>query len=139
MVCPLLFPGGEQGWSNEMEHVEERRSAKKIVTQLQFYAYRLSFRSGFSLLHISGKLFQQYVIDDYVKTEGSRLKYIRLNQKDLRVEMYRGILDALTTRASNNNLRVGKLVILPFFSRKSLFHATKLSGCNGYGQEVRVA
>ncbi|GBN67556.1 hypothetical protein AVEN_267496-1 [Araneus ventricosus] len=114
MVYPLLFPRGEQGWSNEMEHVEERRSAKRNrVTQLQFYAYRLSVRSGFSLLHSSGKLFQQYVVDAYVKTEGSRLNYIRLNQKDLRVEFYRGLLDALTTRASNNNLRVGKLVILP--------------------------
>ncbi|GBM58420.1 hypothetical protein AVEN_63780-1 [Araneus ventricosus] len=29
MVYPLLFPRGEQGWSNEMEHVEERRSAKR--------------------------------------------------------------------------------------------------------------
>ncbi|GBO06639.1 hypothetical protein AVEN_148021-1 [Araneus ventricosus] len=97
-----------------MEYVEERRSAKRNrVTQLQFYAYRLSVRSGFSLLHSSGKLFQQYVIDSYVKTEGSRLNYIRLNQKDLRVEFYRGLLDALTTRASNNNLRVGKLVIRP--------------------------
>ncbi|GBO29161.1 hypothetical protein AVEN_236302-1 [Araneus ventricosus] len=116
MVYPLLFPRGEQGWSNEMEHVEERRSAKRNrVTQLQFYAYRLSVRSGFSLLHSSGKLFQQYVVDTYVKTEGSRLNYIRLNQKDLRVEFYRGLLDALTTRASNNNLRVGKLVILPSF------------------------
>ncbi|GBL80634.1 hypothetical protein AVEN_240149-1 [Araneus ventricosus] len=114
MVYPLLFPRGEQGWSNEMEHVEERRSAKRNrVTQLQFYAYRLSVRGGFSLLHSSGKLFQQYVVDAYVKTEGSRLNYIRLNQKDLRVEFYRGLLDALTTRASNNNLRVGKLVILP--------------------------
>ncbi|GBN53044.1 hypothetical protein AVEN_110092-1 [Araneus ventricosus] len=97
-----------------MEHVEERRSAKRNrVTQLQFYAYRLSVRSGFSLLHSSGKLFQQYVVDAYVKTEGSRLTYIRLNQKDLRVEFYRGLLDSLTTRASDNNLRVGKLVILP--------------------------
>ncbi|GBM31344.1 hypothetical protein AVEN_192753-1 [Araneus ventricosus] len=35
MVYPLLFPRGEQGWSNEMEHVEERRSAKRNrVTQL---------------------------------------------------------------------------------------------------------
>ncbi|GBN24309.1 hypothetical protein AVEN_89360-1 [Araneus ventricosus] len=90
MVYPLLFPRGEQGWSNGMEHVEERRSAKRNrVTQLQFYAYRLSVRNGFSLLHSSGKLFQQCVVDDYVKTEGSRLNYIRLNQKDLRVEFYR--------------------------------------------------
>ncbi|GBM31998.1 hypothetical protein AVEN_222328-1 [Araneus ventricosus] len=97
-----------------MEHAEERRSAKRNrVAQLQFYAFRLSLCSGFSLLHSSDKLFQQYVVDAYVKTEGSRLNYIRLNQKDLRVEFYSRLLDALTNRASNNNLRVGKLVILP--------------------------
>ncbi|GBL85450.1 hypothetical protein AVEN_34631-1 [Araneus ventricosus] len=54
----------------------------------------------------------QYVVDSYAKIEGSRL-YIHLNQKDLRVEFYRRLLDALTTRASNNNLRLGKLIILP--------------------------
>ncbi|GBM79892.1 hypothetical protein AVEN_220442-1 [Araneus ventricosus] len=84
MVYTLLFPRGEQGWFNEMEHVEESRSAKRNkVTQLQFYAYRFSVRSGFSLLHSSGKLFQQYVVDAFVKTEGYRLNNIRLNQKDL--------------------------------------------------------
>jgi hypothetical protein len=114
MVYPLLFPRGEHGWSNLMEHVEERRSAKRTrVTQLQFYAYKLSVRSGFSILHSSGKLFQQYVVDAYVKTEGSRLNFIRLNQKDLRVELYRGLLDALATHASRNNVRIGKLIILP--------------------------
>ncbi|GBM14378.1 hypothetical protein AVEN_246551-1 [Araneus ventricosus] len=29
MVYPLLFPRGEQGWSNEMEHVEETFCQKK--------------------------------------------------------------------------------------------------------------
>lgn len=95
MVYPLLFPRGENGWYDGMEHVEDRRSAKRVrVTQLQFYAYKLSIRSGFSILHSSGKLFQQYIVDAYVKTEGSRLNYIRMNQKNLRVELYSGLLDA---------------------------------------------
>ncbi|GBM83869.1 hypothetical protein AVEN_170598-1 [Araneus ventricosus] len=96
-----------------MEHVEERRSVKRNrITQLQFYAYRLSVSSGFSPLHSSGKLFQQYVVYAYVKTERSRLNYIRLNHKDLRVGFYRGFLDTLTTGASNNNLRVVELILL---------------------------
>ncbi|GBM57555.1 hypothetical protein AVEN_97664-1 [Araneus ventricosus] len=90
MVHPLIFPRGEQGWSNVVKYVEERRSAERNrFTQLQFYAYRLSVRSGFSLLQSSGKFFQYYVVDDYVKTEGSRLNYIRFNQKDIRVEFCR--------------------------------------------------
>ncbi|XP_071035337.1 uncharacterized protein [Parasteatoda tepidariorum] len=97
-----------------MEHVQERRTAKRIcVTQLQYYAYRLAIRSEFSLLHISGKLFQQFIVDVYVRTEGSRLNYLRLNQKDLRVELYQGLLNSLQSEAHSNNVKLGKLIILP--------------------------
>ncbi|GBN60502.1 hypothetical protein AVEN_148746-1 [Araneus ventricosus] len=114
MTYPLLFPRGECSWNTGMEHVEERRTAKRTrVTQLQYYAYRLSQRNGFSILHNSGKLFQQYIVDAYVKTEGSRLHFLRQNQKDLRIELYRGLLDALECRAHNENMRTGKLIILP--------------------------
>ncbi|GBO03346.1 hypothetical protein AVEN_171029-1 [Araneus ventricosus] len=114
MTYPLLFPRGECSWNTGMEHVEERRTAKRTrVTQLQYYAYRLSQRNGFSILHNSGKLFQQYIVDAYVKTEGSRLHFLRQNQKDLRIELYRGLLDALECRAHNENIRTGKLIILP--------------------------
>ncbi|GBM64363.1 hypothetical protein AVEN_11016-1 [Araneus ventricosus] len=114
MTYPLLFPRGECSWNTGMEHVEERRTAKRTrVTQLQYYAYRLSQRNNFSILHDSGKLFQQYIVDAYVKTEGSRLYFLRQNQKDLRIELYRGLLDALECRAHNENICIGKLIILP--------------------------
>ncbi|GBN04007.1 hypothetical protein AVEN_257595-1 [Araneus ventricosus] len=114
MTYPLPFPRGECSWNTGMEHVEERRTAKRTrVTQLQYYAYRLSQRNGFSILHNNGKLFQQYIVDAYVKTEGSRLHFLRQNQEDLRIELYRGLLDALECRAHNENIRTGKLIILP--------------------------
>ncbi|XP_071036457.1 uncharacterized protein [Parasteatoda tepidariorum] len=102
MVYPLLFPSGEFGWNSSLEHVEERQTSRRTrVTQLQFYAYRLAVRDGFSVLHASGKLFHQYIVDVYVKTEGSRLNYLRQNQKNLRVELYQGLLDALQSQARN--------------------------------------
>ncbi|GBM87461.1 hypothetical protein AVEN_9560-1 [Araneus ventricosus] len=105
-VYPLLFTNGECGWNSNMDHVEERRSAKRVrVTQLQYYSYRFAIRNAFSILHNSGKLFQQYIVDAYGKTEESRLNYLRLNQKDLRVELYEGLLDALQTEATNNGPR----------------------------------
>ncbi|GBN15498.1 hypothetical protein AVEN_64871-1 [Araneus ventricosus] len=83
MVYLLLFSRGELGWDINMKHSEEGRSSKYTrVTQLQFYAYRLAMRSDFSILHHSGKLFQQYIVDAYVKTEGSRLNYLRNNKKN---------------------------------------------------------
>ncbi|GBL82289.1 hypothetical protein AVEN_252458-1 [Araneus ventricosus] len=48
MVYPLLFPHGECGWNSNMEHVEERRSSKRIrVTELQYYSYRFAVRNAF--------------------------------------------------------------------------------------------
>ncbi|XP_053134124.1 LOW QUALITY PROTEIN: uncharacterized protein LOC128337304 [Hemicordylus capensis] len=114
MVYPLLFPHGECGWHIGMSHVEERRSAKRVkVTQLRYFAYRLATWRSFSLLHSSGKLYQQYIVDAYVRTEGSRLNYLRQNQQDLRIEQYRGLLDALETHAKNEHLKTGKMIILP--------------------------
>ncbi|GBN52131.1 hypothetical protein AVEN_145801-1 [Araneus ventricosus] len=56
MVYPLLFPNGECGWNSNMEHVEERRSAKRVrVTQLQYYSYKFAVRNAFSILHNSRK------------------------------------------------------------------------------------
>ncbi|GBN90525.1 hypothetical protein AVEN_187411-1 [Araneus ventricosus] len=106
MVYPLLFPNGECGWNSSMEHVEERRSAKLVrVTQLQYYSYRFAVRNAFSILHNSGKLFQQYIVDAYVETEGSRLNYLKFNQKDFRVELDEGLLDAYQSEATNNKIQ----------------------------------
>ena len=80
---------------------------------LQFYAYRLAVRPGFSLLHTGGKLFQQYVVDAYVKTEGSRLQFLRYNQSSLRVEQYQRLIDHIANRAAHDNVQPGRTVILP--------------------------
>ncbi|GBM52315.1 hypothetical protein AVEN_126395-1 [Araneus ventricosus] len=73
MTYPLLFPRGECSWNTEMEHVEERRTAKRThVTQLQFYAYRHSQRYGFSILHNSdseSKIRTKDDIDKFVSAE----------------------------------------------------------------------
>ncbi|XP_074300228.1 uncharacterized protein LOC141631460 [Silene latifolia] len=60
----------------------------------------------------TGRCFQQYVVDMYVKIENTRLDYFRNNQETIRVELYQGIIDTMGTgecRAAN----VGKRVILP--------------------------
>lgn len=93
MCYPILFPRGDIGWHNGMQHVEEHRTATRTrLTMQQFYAYRMAIRDGFSPIHSSGKLFQQYMVDAYVKTEGCRLYYIRNNQRQLRVDLYSGML-----------------------------------------------
>ena len=80
MCYPLLFPSGDAGWHTGMTHTEERQTAKRNkLTMQQFYGFRLAIREQFSPIHRGEKLFQQYAVDAYVKTEGCRLYFIRNN------------------------------------------------------------
>ena len=67
----------------------------------------------FSPIHSGAKLFQQYAVDAYVKTEGCRLYYIRNNQAKLRVELYSDLMDHLQNTAIERNIRIGTPVVLP--------------------------
>ena len=70
MVYPFLFPRGDLGWIVGTLHKAERRTAKRqTVTMLQHYSYRLAIRQQFSAIHSARELFQQYLVDSYVKTD----------------------------------------------------------------------
>ncbi|UYV76661.1 hypothetical protein LAZ67_14001628 [Cordylochernes scorpioides] len=69
-----------------------------------------SVRTGFGKIE-TGQLFSQYIVDMYAKIESERLLYIRLNQKELRVEEYIHLRDAVANDGMVANF--GKLVILP--------------------------
>jgi hypothetical protein len=79
---------------------------------LQFYSYRLAIRQTFSAIHYAGKLFQQYIVDAYVKTEQNRLAFHRQNQKALQVELYQGLMDHLANEAVIAELKPGRVIIL---------------------------
>jgi hypothetical protein len=114
MVYPLFFPFGDLGWHSALKHDADHSTDKRnTVTQLQFYSYRLAVRAIFSPLFYGGKLLQQYIVDSYVKTEAGRLDFIRRRQKDLRVELYQGLMDHIHSQAEQQNLNPGKIVILP--------------------------
>lgn len=56
---------------------------------------------------------QQYIVDAYVKVEANRLNWIKIHQKDLRVEQYSGLMDHISERAEERGIPPGKMVILP--------------------------
>ena len=96
MCYPLLFPKSDPGWHNAIEHVaEQQTSICNQVTMQQFYNYRIAIRENVSPIHSAGKLFQQYAVHAYVKTESCRLYFIKNNQSQLRVELYSGLMDHL--------------------------------------------
>jgi hypothetical protein len=57
----------------------------------EFYSYRLQHRDIDSIaLFQGGQLRQQYIVDAYAAVEQTRLTYMCLNQKKLRVDLYQG-------------------------------------------------
>jgi hypothetical protein len=111
MVYPILFPHSELGWSEDMKPTKE--SSRNRITMLQFYSYRLAIRKEFNPILNAAKLTQQYIVDAYVKIEGNRLNYIRMNQKSLRVEHYNGLMDHVHNVLNKEDIKAGKMVILP--------------------------
>lgn len=97
-----------------MLHNEERRTARRTrVTKLQFYSYQLAIREGFSLLHSSGKLFQQYIVYRYLKVDENWLQFIKSNQSRLRCDSYLGLMDHVNNVAEDNNVAPGGIIIVP--------------------------
>ena len=84
------------------------------MTRADYFKYRLGIRDGlFNTLIYAGKLFQQWIVDRYVKIERDRIEYCRNEQSKLRVETYQGLPDYLEKTANRNNAQVGKIIILP--------------------------
>jgi hypothetical protein len=89
------------------------------LTLLDHYSYNLAVRSitntndVFNPLHLARKLFQQYVVDAFIKYENSKLLYLKRNQVNFRVESYNGLTDWVNRTAEKKNMKPGKMVILP--------------------------
>ncbi|CAF1246967.1 unnamed protein product [Rotaria sordida] len=94
-----------------MDHATNTRNK---VTILEFYSNTIAIRRNhFNPLFYGGKLFQQYLVYAYARYEANRMAYIRNNQKTLRVESYKGLLDHVNSIGRDNNARVGNIFILP--------------------------
>jgi hypothetical protein len=125
---PLLFPYGEDGWHPNIplngviadadldeDHVKKTELQRKHcnVTMAEFYGYRLQHQDtdGIALLR-GDQLKHQYIVDAYAAIEQNHLKYLCLNQKKLRVDLYQGLQDAIAT-GDNNVATIEQRIILP--------------------------
>jgi hypothetical protein len=147
----LLHPRGELGWSPEIKEVMPQ------ATAMNYYAYKLAFwYPDYSLHHWSGRLFQQYCVDQYVKIETERLSYILYNQDNFRVEQYYGVVDAYENGVKlGNDTGTIPFQFFPIYLLISYFHdviffirslhsssylfywwseryESKIPGCNGF-------
>ncbi|XP_072054776.1 uncharacterized protein [Arachis hypogaea] len=109
---PLLFPFGTHGWD-----INTRTQRGNKVSCWTYYSYMLQIRpNDHSTVLQAGRLLQQYVVDNYVKMETGKLRWVRQRQKELRAELYQGLQDALHTGENNAESvleNVGRRTILP--------------------------
>lgn len=87
----LLYPHGTNGWSVALKKAA-RSSGERTegLTIMQYYRYMLGVRPGVEPLrpYAWGYLCHQFVADMYCKVDSDRLLYIRLNQRQIRAEVY---------------------------------------------------
>jgi hypothetical protein len=83
------------------------------VSVRDYYCYRLQTRPAIfnPILH-GGRLFQQFAVDMYIKIEGCRLNWYRDHQKEIRADLYKGIVDSINAGESRGSA-VGKRTVLP--------------------------
>ncbi|XP_028782636.1 uncharacterized protein LOC114738734 [Neltuma alba] len=113
---PILFPFGEDGYRHDIEHREDTLSStkkKKRLSMREYFTFRLMVRENeaSALLH-ARRLLQQFVVDGYTMIESQRLLWIRTHQKELRVDLYQGLSDALTS-GERDASSTGRRIILP--------------------------
>lgn len=96
LTYPVLFPTGALGWHTELRKRESGRKRTRI-SQKEYYCHLLQVRANvFNPLLHAGALFQQYVVDSWVKIEQNRLNFHRSNQTALRAEQYQALTDYMS-------------------------------------------
>jgi len=108
-IYPLFFPYGTQGWHRNLTKI----NSNKRITRGQYIKYRMAIRNEFNVFILDRRLFQQWLVDSYVKMEKDRINYRKTHQKELRCKTYQGLRDYMQNIANNVNGRIGKMVILP--------------------------
>uniref|UniRef100_A0A0G4HEZ5 ATP-dependent DNA helicase n=1 Tax=Chromera velia CCMP2878 TaxID=1169474 RepID=A0A0G4HEZ5_9ALVE len=73
-------------------------------------------RTGQGWIHMSGRLFEEYIVNAYCRIEGQRLNWYRHNQKKIRAELYQGLVDA-SRDGQDDSREVGRRIVLgPHFT-----------------------
>lgn len=112
-IYPILYPHGNLGWSHEMKlkNLENRKYER--LTRNAYMKYKIRITDKFNPFLMGGKLFQQWLVDNYLKLEKEKINYNMANQKKLNAEKYTYLQDVLKNAANDQKARIGRTVILP--------------------------
>ncbi|KAL3646345.1 hypothetical protein CASFOL_011525 [Castilleja foliolosa] len=113
---PSLLPYGEDGFTEDIPLTSQNDTttqARRNVSVREYYAFRLHDRKDeTSTILSSRRLFQQFIVDAYTMVETCRLNCVYHNQKKFRVDIYKGLEDAVV-RGDCDPKSCGKRIILP--------------------------
>ena len=105
----LIFPYGDVGWR---PGIQQAGGSTSQITAMNFYSYHLMQRQNFNILLKCGRLFHQYIVDQYAKIEQERLNYCLYHQSELRSELYQGLSDSVNAGDTDGS-SVGRKIVLP--------------------------
>jgi len=75
-------------------------------------------------LSMYGRLFHQYLVDQWAKIEMGRLNYLKNNQQKLRIDLYSGLMDIMQNLGETKD--IGKSILLPSSFAGGDRHMTQL-------------
>jgi len=101
-IYPLYYPYGNQGWCNNLRRIDNN----KQISRATYVKYRLAIRDDFNIFLMRRRLFQQWLVNSYVKIENDRINFCKQNQKQLRAETYQGLIDYLANAANNYDAHI---------------------------------
>jgi len=104
----MYYPHGTPGWHDNIKQINGKR-----ITRSMYIQYRMAIRDNTNIFLMGKRLFQQWLVDNYVKIEKDRINWCKENKKQLRVEKHQGLIDYLEKKATDANARVGRVMILP--------------------------
>ncbi|RCV15873.1 hypothetical protein SETIT_3G093100v2 [Setaria italica] len=113
---PLFFPRAELGWHSNIPR------ANTILEELRNDNFDRNHSDNdpdssgklpsiFNPILHGGRLFQQFAVDTYIKIESFRLDFIWHHQKEIRVDLYKGLLDSIQEGEQKED-KVGKRTVL---------------------------
>ena len=89
-------------------------------------------RNIFNPLPYAGSLFQQYVVEQFVKMETVQLVYLHLNQSSLRCESYMVLCDASNNHKGPNSVDCNIILPASFTGSPSWYLNINLQGLFAY-------
>lgn len=107
------------------ENLQKGKRKRDAVSVREYYCYKLQMRNDDEdeILH-TGRLLQQYSVDEYIKLENPRLDFVSFNQDLFRMSILQGLVDILRL-GERDTSNVGKQTFLP-----NETHSPTLYGCH---------